>query len=196
MTAVYGFFAVVGGVLALVMLVGGGDADTDFDADFDADLDLDLDADTDLSAEGISSGAGSVLQSLFSFRTLVFTAAFFGITGLLLPLAGAGSLTTLLAAIAVGGFAGFLNDRLVKYVKRTSGGVGDRTANVAGLPARVTLPIADQRRGRVNVEVEGQTLMLVAEPYRSGGMAFERGDTVVVVEVRNGVARVASLELE
>lgn len=192
MTAVYGFFAVVGGVLALVMLIGVGDTDTDFDAD----LDLDADADLDMSGDDLGSGAGSVLQSLFSFRTLVFAAAFFGITGLVLPLAGAGDAATLLAAVGVGGFAGFLNDRLIRYVKRTSGGVGDRMTDVAGLPGNVSLPIDRDQRGRINVEVEGQTVRLIAEPYRDTGQRFEPGDTVVVVEVHNGVARVAPLELE
>lgn len=194
MTALYGFFAVVGGVLALLMLIGVGDTDADFDVDLD--VDLDVDPGIDMSADHMSSGAGDVLQSLFSFRTLVFVAAFFGITGLILPLTGAGDITTFIAAIGVGGFAGFTNDRLIRYVKRTSGGIGDRVSDIAGHPANVTIPIEAGRRGQINVEVEGQTLKLVAEPYRTDGDSFVRGDTVVVVEMNNGVARVAPLELE
>jgi membrane protein implicated in regulation of membrane protease activity len=196
MTAVYGFFAVVGGVLALVMLFGGSDTDTDFDADFDADLDLDTDADLELSGDDLTSGVGSVLQSIFSFRTLVFVAAFFGITGVVLPLTGAGGVTTFIAAVGVGGLAGVINDRLIRYVKSTSGGIGDRTRNISGLAGRVSLPMASGRRGQIQVEVEGQTLKLVAEPYLDDGTSFERGDQVVVVQVDNGVARVAPLQLD
>jgi membrane protein implicated in regulation of membrane protease activity len=195
-TAVYGFFAVVGGVLVLVMLIGVGDADTDFDADVDLDLDLDADTDLDLSPHDVTSSAGSVLQSLFSFRTLVFVSAFFGITGLVLPLTGAGDVTTFVSAVAVGGVAGFVNDRLIRYVKRTSGGISDRTANLAGRSGRVSLPVSTGRRGQVIVEVEGHTMKLVAEPFGNNDFEFDQGDRVVVVEVDHGVARVAPLELE
>ena len=194
MIAIYGFFAVVGGVLALVMLIGLGDTDADLDADLD--LDFDTDADLDLSADDLASGAGSVLQSLLSLRTLIFAGAFFGVTGLIMPLAGTGSVATFVSALAVGGFAGLVNDRLIRYVKRTSGGIGDRTARLAGLPARVTLPLEIGRRGQINVEVEGHNVKLVAESYRDQERRFEQGEAVVVVEVENGVARVAPLDLE
>ena len=77
MTGVYVFMALVGGVLAAFMVLGGGDADADMDFDFDGDLDLDLEG--DLDAGDLSAGAGSVLASLLNFRTLVFAAAFFGL---------------------------------------------------------------------------------------------------------------------
>jgi membrane protein implicated in regulation of membrane protease activity len=189
MTAIYGFFAVVGGVLALIMALGLGDTDTEID--LDADLDFDADA-----GNGLSSGAGSVVASLLSFRTLVFVAAFFGVTGLVLPVVGAGPVITLIAAISVGVFAGFLNDRLVHYVKRTSGGVGVEAIEMSGMPATVKLPVAHGRRGKVQIELDGRSVSMVAEPYIDGDRAWGVGDTVVVVEVRNGVARVGSLELE
>jgi hypothetical protein len=60
----------------------------------------------------------------------------------------------------------------------------------------VSVPLGTGRRGQILVEVEGQTLNLVAEPFGRNDFEFDRGDRVVVVEVSNGVARVAPLELE
>ena len=188
----YVFMALVGGVLAAFMVLGGGDADTDVDFDFDGDLDLDLEGDFD--AAELSAGAGSVLASLLNFRTLVFAAAFFGFTGLLLPLVGAGSVFTFLAAIGVGGIAGFTNDRLLRYLKGTSGGVGITLDQIAGSRARVSVPMEKGRRGKVMVDIEGRDVGMVAEAYADLRDSFTEGEDVVVVEVKEGVARIAPMD--
>jgi hypothetical protein len=183
LTAIYGFFAVVGGALTLVMLVGA-----DADADVSADLDFD-----DGTVDG-ADGAGSVLSSILSFRTIVFASAFFGVTGLLLPLVGAGAGVTLAAAAGMGVFAGLINDRILRYVRRTSGGSGITDVKLAGSPATVTLPVSHGRRGRVSIEVGNRVVSLVAEPFKDG-TDFASGATVVVVEVSEGIARIAHLNL-
>lgn len=190
MTAVYGFCAVVGGALVLVMLLGG---DADGGVDMSGDLDLDGDVNLDGTADG--SGVGSVIASIFSFRTIIFVLAFFGVTGLILPLVGTGATATFIGALAVGGFAGLLNDRVLRYVTRTSGGMGITALSLSGVPASVTLPVRTGRRGRVTVEIDGRTVALVAEPYRSGEQNFETGATVVVIEVIEGVAKIAPFEI-
>lgn len=192
MTGVYVFMALVGGVLAALMVFGGGDADTDMDFDFDGDLDLDLEG--DLDAGDLSAGAGSVLASLLNFRTLVFAAAFFGFTGLLLPLVGAGSVFTFVSALAVGGIAGYTNDRLLHYLKGTSGGAGITLDQIAGSRARVSVPLENGKRGKVMVDIEGRGVGMVAEAYRDLRDSFTEGEDVVVVEVEDGVARIAPLD--
>lgn len=67
MTAVYGFCAVVGGVLTLVMLLGG-----DADGDVDLSGDIDLDGDAALHGTAGGSGIGSAIASILSFRTIIF----------------------------------------------------------------------------------------------------------------------------
>ncbi|MGF1666043.1 MAG: hypothetical protein ACFCVC_07185 [Acidimicrobiia bacterium] len=190
MIAIYGFCAVVGGVLAAIMLLGG-----DADADLSGDLDIEAGGLGGGDANGSATGAGGVLASLLSFRTIVFALAFFGVTGLALPLVGTGQVGTFIAALCAGGFAGVLNDRIVRYVTRTSGGVGVSELSVSGAPARVTIPVGTGRRGRVSIQVEGRTLALVAEPYQPLSETFEVGATVVVVEVHGGVAKIAPLDI-
>ncbi len=189
MIALYGFCAVVGGVLTAVMLLGG-------DADGGVELSADLDADgLTGGGEGSASGAGGLLSSLLSARTIIFSMAFFGVTGLVLPLMGTGPVATLVAALGMGAFAGFLNDRIMRYVTRTSGGVGVSESSVSGVPARVTVPVGSGRRGRVSIQVDGRTLALVAEPFRPDTETYEVGTEVVVVEVHEGVAKIAPLDV-
>ena len=193
MTGLYVFMALVGGVLAAFMVFGGGDADADLD--FDADLDLDVDVDgVDLDAADVGSGAGSVLASLLNFRTLVFAAAFFGFTGLLLPLTGARSVTTFIAALGVGGAAGYTNDRLLKYLKRSSSDSRMTDLQIAGSRARVSIPVGDGKRGKVMVDIEGRSVGMVAEAYRDLRDSFAANEDVVVVEVKDGVARIAPMD--
>jgi hypothetical protein len=47
----------------------------------------------------------------------------------------------------------------------------------------------------VSIQVDGRTLALVAEPFRPDTETFEVGATVVVVEVHEGVAKVAPLDI-
>jgi membrane protein implicated in regulation of membrane protease activity len=189
MTGVYLFFALVGGVLAAVITFGSGDADAD--VDLDADLDLDT---SDVGAGEVGATAGSALASIFSFRTLVFASAFFGITGLIVPLVGAGTVTTLVLALGVGGLAGFVNDRLLRFLKRTSGDARITEDHLVGARARVAVPVGAGRRGRVMVDIDGRTVGMVAEAYRDLRESFAQDDQVVVVEVKDGVARIAPMD--
>ncbi len=189
MTGVYLFFALVGGVLAAVMTFGGGDIDAD------ADLDLDFDAEADLDTGDLAEGAGSALSSLLSFRTLVFVSAFFGLTGLVLPLVGAGRLTTLVLALAVGGFAGFVNDRLLRYLKQSSGDSRITDEVYTGARAKVSVPVDGGRRGRVTIDVDGRSVAMVAEAYRDLHQTFQQNEDVIVIEVKNGVARIAPMDV-
>ena len=171
------------------MLLGIGDSDMDLDVDMDVDLDAGLDLDTD------AGGAGDLLSSFLSIRTIVFAVAFFGITGLLLPLAGAGDAVTLLGSVGVGLVAGFTNDRLFRYLKRTESDSGIAERDLAGSPATVQLPVDAATRGTVVVQRDGRTIRMVAEPFDAVRDSFSQREEVVVVEVRDGVARIAPLDL-
>ena len=165
------------------MVLGFGDSDMDLDTDVDIDLDLDAD------------GAGDLLSSFLSIRTVVFTLAFFGVTGLLLPLAGAGDVTTFLGSVGVGFVAGFTNDRLFRYLRATESDSGIADVDLAGSPATVQLPVDGATRGTVVVQRDGRTIRMVAEPFDEVRESFGQRDQVVVVEVRDGIARIAPLDL-
>jgi membrane protein implicated in regulation of membrane protease activity len=194
MTAVYAFAAIVGWPFLLFFLFFGGEGgEAEADLDFDADLDADLDPGEAVVVGGLGGGLVAAFLSLLSFRSLVFFLAFFGATGLILGVLSAGSVVTLVAAIALGLFAASFNNRVYRYLKSSSVGsdVSDRL--LSGAIGRVTIPVSVASKGRITCEVEGRTINLTAVPFDSHEEGeFGVGESVVVVEVDEGTARVSS----
>lgn len=188
MFGVYLFTAVVGWAFVAFFILFGADADVD--ADFDVDTDFDLDADLDVDG---GAGLAAVAGDFLSFRSLVFFLAFFGVTGLVLRALDAGGALTLVAAVAMGGFAMWFNARLVRFLKRSQMNTRLRNADLSGRPAEVVLPVGAGQKGRIRFEAAGSRMYLVATPFRAGEQ-FAVGDRVVVVEVENGTARVAAMD--
>lgn len=188
MFTVFLFTAVIGWIFVAVFLFSAGDFD----------LDLDVDADLDLGADGGSAASGAgleILGAIFSFRSIVFFAAFFGLTGLLLSWLDAGTILAVIFAIGIGLFAAFVNVKLMQYLKRTSINSQLKDTDIAGNAAKVIVPIAEGSRGKVSVDVNGQRLYLIATPYNNKhDHEFAVGDTVVIVEVKNGSALVTSMD--
>lgn len=204
---------IFGGSFLIPMILGGLgsdmevdsdfelDTDVDFDADIELDTDVDFDSDVDLDSDAGSDGhspvsagldAGqAIVGSLLSFRSIVFFAAFFGAAGLVFTGLGYNVVLTLVTALVLGVVASTANSVLFGLLKasETSSRVGERTFE--GRPAAVTVPIDADHRGRIRVNLAGQPHYLVAESF--DGEAFEPGREVVVVEIQDGIARVASL---
>ncbi|MDJ0953288.1 MAG: hypothetical protein QNJ81_06385 [Acidimicrobiia bacterium] len=188
MFTVFVFAAVIGWILVAVFLFSAADLDVDFGVD--ADIDLDADGGLDVSSSGLQ-----MLGAIFSLRSLVFLAAFFGLTGVLLTWLNAGTAAALGFAIAVGVFAAFINVRLMQYLKTTSVSSQLRDSNIEGNAAQVVVPIVAGKRGKVSVDVDGQRLYLVAAPYNERHEHdYSVGDTVVIVEVKNGSALVTPMD--
>lgn len=190
MLTVYWLAALVGWPFVLFFLFSGGD----LDADFDIDSGLDLDADVDLDAP--AGGPLDAILSFLSFRAVAFFAAFFGLAGLLLTWVDAGTVLTVVLAAGVGFFAFWLNGMLLRYLKQSSSDSSIRDRHIEGSPATVTIPIRPGHRGRVTVDVRGQRLVFTAAPYvEHDDAVFEVGDSVVIVEVDNGTAKIATLDV-
>ncbi len=197
--------AIFGGSFLIPMILGGlgsdmevdSDLELDTDVDFDADFDADMDMDSDLGSDShspVSAGldAGqAIVGSLLSFRSIVFFAAFFGAAGLVFTGLGYNVVLTLVTAVILGVIAAVANSTLFGLLKASeiTSQVGERTFE--GRPASVTVPIDTRHRGRIRIDLAGQPHYLVAESY--DGEAFEQGHEVVVVEIQDGIARVASL---
>jgi len=187
MTGVYAFAAIVGWPFLLFFVFFGGEGG-EVDADFDIDVDADLEA-----PGGFSGGIAAAVLSLLSFRSIVFFLAFFGATGLILTALSTGSVITVVLAVVLGLFAASLNNRVFRYLKSSSVGVEVSDRVLSGAVGRVTVPISVISKGRITCEVEGQTINLTAVPFdahEEGEIGV--GESVVVVEVSAGTARVSS----
>jgi membrane protein implicated in regulation of membrane protease activity len=191
MTPVFAFAAIVGWPFLLFFVFFGGEGG-EVDADFDLDVDVDVDVDLD-STGGVGGGVAAAVLSILSFRSIVFFLAFFGATGLILTALSTNSAVALIVAIALGLFAASLNNRVFRYLKTSSVGTDVSDRRLSGVVGRVTVPISVTSKGRINCEVEGQTINLTAVPFdiHEDG-EFAVGESVVVVEVNQGTARVSS----
>lgn len=201
--------AIFGGAFVIPAILGGldfdadvgGDVDLDFDAGDpgdltdlgDADLDLDSGDGSELdSTSGAGGALGAFVGSLLSFRSIVLGLCFFGVSGTVLTLFDIGTVLTFVTAVVLGFVAAGLNAALTSFVVTRQQSSHVTLRDMSGTAAEVLMPIGDDRRGRVRARIAGQTEYFTALPHRPGN-SFETGETVVVVRIEAGVARVASL---
>ncbi len=189
MLGLYVFAAIVGGAFVVFFVVFGGDADADVGG-LDVDADVDLEADIEA---GNAAGLAAAAVDFLSFRSLVFFLAFFGVTGVVLDVLGVVSLVSVVLAVVMGAFAMWFNTRLMRYLKKADVDGSLRNRDLTGRPGKVVLAIDPDSKGRVELDIAGQQIYLVAKPYRPASFAI--GDQVVVIEIDKGTALVSSLDM-
>jgi len=82
---------------------------------------------------------------------------------------------------------------LFAWLKKNQASSQVSNRNLQGARASVTVPLGIDRKGRIKVELEGETTFMVALPHSSKQERFDVGEPVVVVEIENGTALVAPL---
>ncbi|MBI4950410.1 MAG: hypothetical protein HY908_00105 [Myxococcales bacterium] len=213
MLLAYVFALIVGlGVLLIQAAFGGKDveggaeADADTDADADADAEGEADAGHDLG-HGVGHGgaphggdhevaldAGGLVALFVSTRFWIFTLLGFGLSGTILTLFGTLATLLVLPIAAGAGLASGLGAAYAfRALRRSSGRTTEDVASAVGRVARVVVPAAPGRLGRVRIEIGGQTVDLVA---RAEGEALERGEEVVIEEVEGETAQVSRVPPE
>jgi len=186
MLAVYLACLVTGGFVVVISLFGGGEADLDVDVGSDAS-----EIEAEDGAESGGEGAGGIAR-LLSLRNGVFFACFFGLSGSLLTLLGAGFVPTLGAAIVLGLVSAAAVHRVMGYLRRSQSGAVPEPSALAGARARVLVGPSRVRPGKVEVSAGDRTQQLVARVHAESGVDhFEPGDSVVIVRVEDGRALVA-----
>ena len=130
---------------------------------------------------------------LLSLRNLTYLMFGFGATGVLLRLIWGGekSLLTALAATATGAAAWLASATLFGYLKSSESGerLSDRV--LVGRVGQITLPLLPGGTGKVQVTRSGQTQELLAKPMDESEANPQAWGTVVIVEMRDGIAFVA-----
>jgi membrane protein implicated in regulation of membrane protease activity len=184
MSGLYLFAAAAGVPLLVWMLFAGGDEGG---------------ADDGASADGAGgeSGIGGLMLRILPLSTIAIVSATFGICGLALQAADIGSLTTLVAAGTVAVVSGVLNSALFAYLRGSESTASVADDQLVGKVGRVVLPTRVDRRGRVVVSTGSQPVHLSAlASLDPDDHDLEVGATVVVIEVRNGVATVSRIDPE
>lgn len=198
MTTIYWICAILGGGLLVISTMTGGDADVGghVDADFDVDVDAgDVSIEHAGHLDAASAGAMS-LSAWLSMRFVVFFMAVFGIVGLgltYLTESGVSAGLTLGIALVAGVCVGQIVHQFVRAVQRNSGDSTPRPQDYVNKLARVNIAFSAPDKGEVALQVRGTKRYVPAVAKRSEA-AFARGDDVVVVSYRGGVAEVVSRE--
>lgn len=184
MTLLFGVCLAVGAVTVLFSLFAGGDSDADAHGGAEGGGDADAQADAQADAHHhVEAQAGGDFWLLFlSMRFWVFFLTFFGLTGLLLELAGASALVAALIAaptgIALGVGAAWAFKRLREQTV-TSQLTPDQ---LIGLEAKVMLPVSAGTAGKVRLQLGGQIVDRVA--LLEGREELARGERALVIAVR------------
>ncbi|MCP4594280.1 MAG: hypothetical protein GY842_26420 [bacterium] len=209
LTTVYWACLVLGGGVLLISAFGGGHHDADLDVgghvDLDActaDVDFDIDVDAAMHADvgpagDVASTADAAesalsLASWLSIRFAVFFVATFGAVGVVLThMTTMGRGVVLAFALASGGAVGQGVHQAFRYLRRTSGNSAPQPRDYVHKLARVTIPIADAKKGEIALQVRDARRHVPAVA-RTSHVAFAAGDEVVVVGYRAGIAEVVS----
>jgi hypothetical protein len=179
MTALYWFAMVVGvGMYLFSVFAGASDGHHDVDGHVHVDGDTHHDVDT---------------YKLLSLRNATYFLFAFGVTGVTLNWMWGGSrgwLTALLAFF-IGGIGASISTVVFGWLRKSESGdmPGDRAW--LGASAQVVLPIAAGGTGKILVSRAGRAQELLARPFDDNAVRPESWSSVLVLEIRDGIALVA-----
>lgn len=192
MESVFWFALVLGGGLLVISLLGGVFEGMDMELDADLDADLGADMGTDVDTHG--HGAGHSVVEAFSVRNLTYFLFGFGATGVLLGWTGVGLPLTLAASGGVGVIAAALSAVAFRWLRTTDSGEGLPDESFEGTTGRVLLPMREGAPGLVVVRRGKREYELHAEPLEPGAPGADEWSQVIVVEMKDGTARVMPME--
>lgn len=190
--SIYAGTLVFGGIFVVASAIG-------FDKGLDSDVHADLSgadpshvdpisgthASTDAAAE-----AGAFAATFFSFRFWTFALASFGLSGTLLDLLNVDSWLSLPASLVCGFSIGYGVATVFRVVNhRNVGSIADMKT-LLGREGVVLLSIDAKKPGKVRVSFDGQALDLLAHTLDTRN--FERGERVLIVDMKNGEATITS----
>jgi len=200
MTLVFGVCLAIGAVTVLFSLFAGGDSDTDVHGGAEAGGDAGAGAagggETVAPADGGAEAhpaevhaPGEFWLLFLSMRFWVFFLTFFGLTGLLLELAGASELTAALIAAPTGLAMGLGAAWVFKRLREQTVTSQVSPEQLVGMEAKVLLPVSGRMAGKVRLRLGGQVLDRIA--LLEGQEELARGERALVIAVRGDKLLVA-----
>jgi hypothetical protein len=181
MTALYWFAMVVGVGMYLFSAFAGATGAHDGDGHVHVDGDAHHDIDS---------------YKLLSLRNATYFLFAFGVTGVALSYLWDGSrgLLTALLALAIGATGAGISTLVFGWLRKSESGdmPGDRAW--LGASAEVLLPLSTGGTGKILVTRGGRAQELLARPFDDDAASPESWSTVLVLEIRDGIALVAPNE--
>jgi hypothetical protein len=143
-------------------------------------------------AEAFHTHADTDWGRIFSLRNATYFMFAFGAVGVLLNFAwnGQKELLALAIAVATGLLAWGLSYAAFTYIRRTDSGAMLGDSVLVGRVGEVSLPILKGGTGKIVVSKSGHTQELLAKPLDNDAPNPETWNSVIVVDIRDGVALV------
>ncbi len=149
------------------------------------------DVDGHLDAAGDHHGFDS--YKLLTIRNATYFLFAFGVTGVALTWLWGGTrgLLTALLAFGIGAFGAGISTTVFGWLRKSESGdmPGDRAW--LGATAQVLLPLRTDGTGKILVSRGGRAQELLARPFDHDAGSPEAWTSVVVLEIRDGIALVA-----
>lgn len=149
-----------------------------------------------VSALGGDANDGDVSQGIFewlSLRTLTYFLFVFGGVGAVLARSWPAAAAPIVFGVALAAGIGVATAASLTfgYLRRTSSGDRDSDESFVGLTGRVSVPFPSNGTGKVLVERGDRSFELLARPLDGAAGDPSRWQSIVIVEMRRGVALVA-----
>jgi membrane protein implicated in regulation of membrane protease activity len=168
------------GTLAF-QLASTGDTDSDAGADGGAHAAQEHDHDT--------SAASGFLPLVLALRFWSFALLAFGLSGsLLYYLSLLGAWPAFGVALGTGLASGLLAAWSVRQLQRAQTSSGAETSDLVGQLGRVLVPLSKAQRGKIRVELKGQSIDFIAS---TDDEVLEAGAAVLVEELRGNALHVS-----
>jgi hypothetical protein len=177
MWLVYLIALVLGGGVLLLQIIGGSKGDLDHG--------LEGHVHHDFGHHGPEPGVISTRALVYALFTFGFVGGALHIVGLTSP--GVAGVVAVVAGVAAGLAVGYVFARVGHPEASGSAAFDD----ARGMRARVLLACAPDRQGKIRIQLRGQTVDLRAT---SEAGTLPEGAEVIVVDVRDDVARVAGAD--
>lgn len=166
----------LGTLLLQLVMSGHGDADASHDLDAHPDA-------------GHGDASHVAVATILSLRFWTFGLFGFGMVGALLWFVVQAPATLgLVLAVGMGLASGALASWLMGALPRSSHNSGAESKDALGRVGRVLVPVAAGSRGKVRLELKGQSIDFLAS---TDDAELPAGTTVVVVELRGEVLHVS-----
>jgi membrane protein implicated in regulation of membrane protease activity len=191
MGAIYLAALIIGlGVLGLQFFLGGDGHGDAGHALGDGDHgDAHASGDKALATAGGGHADFGVVAIFLSLRFWTFGALGFGLVGSIAHFAAIASpLLTAIAAIVMGVGSGALASSVFNALSKTQVSSGAEARDAIGQVGRVLVPIKGGARGKIRIELRGQTVDLLAT---ADDAELGAGDQIVIEEMRGTTAHVA-----
>ena len=142
---------------------------------------------------GVDQHHGLDSYKLLSLRNATYFMFAFGVTGVSLTWLWGGTrgLLTALLALAIGAFGAGISTVVFGWLRKSESGEmpGDRAW--LGATAQVLLPLSSRGTGKIIVSRGGRAQELLARPFDDDASNPETWSSVLVLEIRDGIALVA-----